>query len=88
MKKDGTGRGAGVSIERGKRGMGRSPWRHCLGLSPSSPDPTKYTRLHTRCLCLFSFAPSRTAILFRAAAGQGSGRPREMDSRSTNRVGH
>jgi hypothetical protein len=39
-----------MSIERGKRGMGRRSLRHCLGLSPSSPDPggeTKYTPLHT-----------------------------------------
>ncbi|KAI0271121.1 hypothetical protein BGY98DRAFT_206527 [Russula aff. rugulosa BPL654] len=34
------GRGAGVSIERGKRGMGEDgSLRHCLGRSPSSPDP-------------------------------------------------
>jgi hypothetical protein len=38
---DHTGRGAGLSmsIERGKRGLGRRSLRHCLGLSPSSPDP-------------------------------------------------
>lgn len=57
-----TGRGAGVSIERTQRGMGRRSLRHCLGLSPSSPGPgeggvTKHTRLHTRCLWTVSMGP-------------------------------
>jgi hypothetical protein len=41
-----TGRGAGVSIERTQRGMGRSPLRHCLGLSPSSPGPGVLQNTH------------------------------------------
>jgi hypothetical protein len=28
-----------MSIERGKRGLGRRSLRHCLGLFPSSRDP-------------------------------------------------
>jgi hypothetical protein len=56
-----TGRGAGVSIERTQRGMGRRSIASLFGPFPVESRPqggvTKYTRLHTRCLWMFSMGP-------------------------------
>jgi hypothetical protein len=65
-----TGRGAGVSIERTQRGMGRRSLRHCLGLSPSSPGPGGRGVLqNTHGFILaasgrFQWGPSKTGLLF------------------------
>lgn len=89
MKKDGTGRGAGVSIERGKRGMGRSPLRHCLGLSHSSPDPKLNTHAFTLAASACFHSPPQGPTLYfgqrldRAAGGQGRyGQPIDESSRA------
>ncbi|KAI0285650.1 hypothetical protein BC826DRAFT_972913 [Russula brevipes] len=70
-----TGRGAGVSIERGKRGGKRRPWRHRLGLSGSRHIPRREKR--------------HTDTRFRGVPHRGGGMEGNrdgMNGRSTNRV--